>query len=91
MSLAGARAVRRREVREATLDQARLLAAAGLREMDAAMRALSTRCAVAEEQRTLLLSVVNLIATGNAKDPRAEAQRILDQLGIVPDVDVLDE
>lgn len=84
MSQAGAKALRRRAVDQMAAEHARELAEKVFRP---ALREQIVRAKAAEERAAILQTVVERIALVDpACDPVVDARLVLEQLGIVPDV-----
>lgn len=86
MSKVGAQAVRRSRVEREFQEHAREIAAAVAAQFQPVYERVCRERDAAVERAAILQTVVERIALGIPRDPDLEARQVLEQLGIVPDV-----
>ena len=93
MSQAGAKAVRRSKVEAEFAKHAREVGATLAAQFQPVYDRVLHRAKLAEEKAAVLQTCVEMVALGmpgRTGSPEAFAQAVLDQLGIVPDVEILE-
>lgn len=93
MSMAGAQAQRRGAVEREFAEHAREITAKVAEQFQPVYERAMHRAKLAEERAAVLQTCVELVALGmpgRHDAPEAFAQAVLDQLGIIPDIQVLE-